>query len=338
MQIDVLHRLMRMEVRLPSSKAIAVYWRWFLDGLSVFLPAFVTQKGWRADALLIEQQSEPGPRIRTVETSWFGKARLREAVVRQDLPARLALAPDKLFTTKLSLPEEAAQSLAKAARLRLGDLSPIPPEDAAFAIGKPQRGAQGRIVADLMIVRKETIDKARAEGEDRPIEMIGAAPDEQGRLRFVFENGDAAPTSTANIFFDIGVLAAAILFLLFAANVHMERRLQNIAQYEAEALAELKALRPMAALFEGLQTEQLDNVQGVNASDAFALVRRTLAALPEGARVSGFQTDGHTISVNGFVSGTASFEASPEDRWTYAPSPHPGFDRFTLQSERESGA
>ena len=337
MQVDALHRLMRMEVRLPSSRPLAAFWRWFLDGLSVFAPAFVTQQGWRANALLIEQQTERSARIRTIETSWFGEARLQETVANRDLPSRLALAPEKLFITKLSLPEEASQSLAKAARLRLGDLSPIPPQDAAFAIGRPQRAAQGRIVADLAIIRKETIDKVCAENKNRFIEMIGAMPDDQGRMRFVFEERGAAPQSTASIFSDIGLLAAAVLLLLFAANVHMERRLQNISRYEAEALAELKELRPMAALFEGAETERFDNVRCVDASEAFALVRRTLAALPEGARLSDFQTDGRKVSVRGFVPEALSFEASPEDRWTYAPSRHPGFNRFTFHSERENG-
>lgn len=338
MQVSALHRLMRMEVRLPSSKTIAVCRRWFLDGLSVFLPAFVTQKGWRPDALLIEQQAQRGPRIRTLESSWFGESRLQEAAANQALPSRVALAPEKLFITALSLPEEAAQSLAKAARLRLGDLSPIPPEDAAFAVGRPQRAEQSRIVADLAVVKKETIEKARADHKNRRVEMIGAMPDDQGRLRFVFEEGEAAPKSTANIFLDMSVLFAAVLFLLFAVNVHMERRLQNVLRYEAEALSELKALRPMTALFRGVETEQLDKARGADASEAFALVQRTLAVLPEGARMSGFQTDGRNISVSGFVPETASSEALPDGRWTYAPSRHPGFDRFTLQSERENGA
>lgn len=336
-----LQQLMRMEIGMPSGEAALRALNWLREGLGVFLPDRLRRSGWRARRRLIYLSPEQmRDQSRVVETSWFGESRLGGVSPGQgdapsSLPGVIVLHPETYFTMHLSLPAEAAGSFAKAVKLRLGEISPIPPEDAAFAVGRVRTDAAGRAYAQVAITKKRYLREIADRYDDVGVSAIGAAPGGDGAPAFIFlqEDQNTPPISRRRMI-DAAMLAAALLFLIVAIDIRQQNRLQTFQEYEARTLSELRALRPLSSLLSDIDAAALDAlisrpISGTRDS-AVNTIDNALAALPDEAIVTQVRLNHQAVSLSGFVPTKTSPAPNANVNFSTTASNRPGFDRFEL--------
>ncbi len=332
MQISSIQQLMRMELRAPSMTSVNAAWRWYMSGISGLLPAAIKKFGWRPRDILIEQgaDEDQADRRRTVERSWFGATRLVTDNAAPGLPTSLALAKEKIYRTHLSLPSEAAQILEKTVALRLDELSPIPPEDAAFAIGETVRSADNRINVEIAITKKKALTDLQAQYDGTDIAAIGAIPNHDGALRFIFREENSGERANLTPLISAAMLIAAVFLFSVSIDVHLSRRLQALEQYEAVVLSEIRDMRPALSLFDGIDVDNLVRMRGRSASDLIPAIQNALIDLPVGSRVENINVRDTGIQISGFMPIDQQDGASAPGKLLRIPSNRPGFDRFTV--------
>lgn len=336
MPIDRIRQLMRMEVSAPSGEAIVRMLNWLLEGLGLVLPRGLRQTGWRPKHRLIRLSPDLiTEKVHVIETARFGDRRLDAGEATLSLPLHIALHRNSYYITRLSLPPEATGSFTNAVALRLPDLSPIPPGDAVYSVGGVSLDGEGRASAAIAITKKKTLEEVAARYANDNINVIGAEPNKDGVLQFTFSRERSGPAAmTKQRLARIALFAISVLFLIVAVDVHQQRRLEAHRDYESEVLSALRAMRPAASLFDGVDAATLQSVAGQSIQHALYDVDAALALLPAGAVVTRLHASGDGLVVEGFSpSVSASGREGPNGanpRLSTTPSDHPGFDRFTM--------
>ena len=305
---------------------------WIREGIGVFLPDGVRRSGWRVENRLV--YLHPGQHIDksfVVKRSWFGEARFCDGGSPGDVPVLFILHPDDIFTTYLSLPASAASSFAKAVAFRLAEISPIPPEDAAVAIGKVRTDPDGRAGAKIAITKKRYLREIGDRYNRERIRAIGAEPGEDGTPAFVFlRHKTTAPALARRRLVDAAAFAGAVLFLVVAMDSHQHRRLQALKDHEEQALSELRSWRSVTALFADIDASDLALAAGRPPVGVAADIKGALGALPGGAVVTELGYGPRTVSISGFAPSAASKGESRAEGLSVSPSQRSGYDRFEL--------
>lgn len=332
MQINGLRRLLDTQIGLPSGEAIVRALNWVREGLGIFLPERIRQSGWRPRNRLIYLSSDLGiEQTHAIDVSRFGELRHSASETLPSLPTHIALHQDNYFTTHLSLPAEAAGSFTKAVALRLNEISPIPPEDAAFAIGKVKTDAEGRANANIAITTKRKLQEASEQYGGDNVSAIGAAPNTNGALEFFFSRKNSGPSSiTKHRFINAALVAASVLFLVIAVDAHQQRRLKMLSDHETQALSALRSLRPITSLFNEVDAAVLQTASGQPIYEVVNAIDDTLATLPHSAIVMRLQLSKDTLELNGLLPSEINASANSFTNLLILPSDYPGFDRFDL--------
>jgi len=328
--VSRLLQFMRIRIALPSCDEVVRALAWIREGIGVFLPDGVRRFGWRVQNRLV--YLKPGQHVDksvVVEKSWFGEGRFRSGDSADDIPVSFILHSDDVFTTDLSLPAVAAKSFAKAATFRLAEVSPIPPEDAAVAIGKVRTHPDGRAVAKIAITKKRYLREIRDRRNRERILVIGAEPDEVGAPAFVFSRCAAgAQGLVRRRLVDAAVFFAALLFLTVAIDSHQQRRLLALKDHEEQALSELRSLRPVNALFADVDAADLALASGRSVASAVTDIRGALGALPADALVTELGCGRQEVSIRGFAPSASSETENRTGQLSLSASDRPGYDRF----------
>lgn len=333
MPVDAITRLMRTELRAPSSATIESFLQWLRKGVGVFLPAQMRQSGWRATGKLVEISQDGAETTQIAETSWFGEKRLRSDAAAPALPAQIAISESQVFVTQFSLPAEAAGRADKAAALRLGELSPVPPEDATFAVGKVRPAGAGRALVEIAIAKKKTLERVKAQTDGKTVAAIGAMPDSAGALRFIFERHITEAQPFTHRMLNMAIPVAAAFFLVFAVSAYQERRLQTLEAHETALLSALRDLRADQTLFDSADDATLKTAGGRPFSAVLGDIRETLAELPAGARIARIHAVGDRLEIAGFTPADADDQASAIAGWSTTRSDRPSYDRFMLRRD-----
>jgi hypothetical protein len=333
MPLNALRKVLQAEIRPPSFRSTAGLFQWLRDGLAIALPKSITQSGWRTKTLQVSTDPTGEKSFCTVEQSRFGVRRATRVNADDgSLPIEATLPPDLIFTSKVTLPPAAAKSLATTIGLRLGDISPIPPKDAAFAVCEKTRTVNNRIEADVAIARKETLlGLHNSAGGDRII-SIGAKPDEQGKYKFVFEKPKRKTQFGGHLVIDAALIAAVVLMLFAAIDANIKNRLQNLERYEASILTELRAVRGQAALFDDIEPTGPERLRGVQLASAFQDLQSALALLPDGVLLDSLNYQPDVINLSGFAPSPLK-ETLRFKPHTIMPANRPGFDKFAVRIE-----
>jgi hypothetical protein len=333
MPLNALRKVLQAEIRPPSFRSTAGLFQWLRDGLAIALPKSLTQSGWRTKTLQVSTSPSGEKSFCAIEQSRFGMRRATKVNADDgSLPVEATLPPDLIFTSKVTLPPAAAKSLATTIGLRLGEISPIPPHDAAFAVCEQTRTVNDRIEADVAIARKKTLLDLRQSAGGERIISIGAKPDEQGKYKFVFEKPERKTQFRGHPAIDAAFLAVAVLLLFAAIDANIKNRLQNLERYEASILTELRSVREQAALFDDIEPTGLERQRGVQLKSTFHDLQSALAKLPDGVLLDRLNFQPDVINLTGFT--PSPLKETPQFKpQTIEPTSRPGFDKFAVRIE-----
>lgn len=335
MQMTSLNDIMQMEARLPTVAQLHSAWGWLVEGLGVFCPPALRRLGMKPHAVLLEKADDDGFNEVLIEKSWLGETRLSTTgIPDHSLPAILALTGSAYYQTELSLPKAAGRTLTATVGLRLQDISPIPPEDATFAVGKPRKSSDGRITAPIAIARKSSI-AGMATLSDRNIAAIGAKPDRNGNLQFIFECEKTHKTQSKLVTPSALLVLAAFTFLFTAFDFQLSKRLRNMEAYETDIRAELQTLRPIAALLDNADGRFLMRQNGTASQVLFGTLSDRIAYLPGNARIIRIESSKDQITVSGFIPAETVLSEELCNQRLRTPSDRPGFDTFNCTIELE---
>lgn len=328
--------LLQRDVRGLGAEVLTYFVTCYFEGLRSLLPRSWAARGWTAEKAMLMPGEDDAilDRLR-VEKSWLGERRVApDSENTTPLPTLLILPRGKYFVTKVSLPRAAAPNLQETIRLRLQDISPIPPSESAFAIGGVNLRADGRINVDVAVTRKRTLDDLRKRFADRQIVGIGAGARTDGALEFQFDraNGPHRLKLSARVR-DVALLFGALATLLVSIGVHLSRRLDNAQAREAAVIEALRDARKTAALFDGMSLEAATSERGEPVARALGRLRIALTDLPAGALIENVLYERGRTTISGFAPRSLMPNAAARGEIRSSPSDRPDFDRFDYAVE-----
>jgi len=334
MPINTFQKILQSEIRIPKLRSIKGTFQWLCDGLAIALPNALTHSGWRAKALRVSTDRSGESFYTTIEQSKFGMRRMTKTRIDdENLPVEATVPNDLIFLSKVKLPLAAAKSLSTTIGLRLGEISPIPREDAAFAVSENTRTINDRIEVEVAIVRKETLLELRKSAWGKRIISIGAYPNDTGEYKFLFEAPDKSTLMNRKAGIDAALIGAAILMLFAAIDVNIKGRHQNLEQYEASILSELRITRESTALFDYIEPTDLEQRRGEYSKSVSRDLQAALAALPDGILIDSLNFQPDVLTLSGFIPSDLDKSRIPNLQIT-EPYSRPGFDKFTMRNEK----
>lgn len=309
----------------PSLAQLRNIAAWLLDGLRMLAPAPV--KRFRSapteERIHIDEDFQLHSHG-VVERSLLGVERLDPSGrARVNLPVVATLDTSHIFETSLDLPREARGSLEKTIALRLEDISPIPPAEAAFALGDVTKAQTDRIRAQIAIARKSAVDKVAGLFQDRPLAGIDAESAD-GRGRYVFK--DMSKSDMKRIFHwaaAFTLLWLTVLLFGVAIEHRAERRIAALNEHETALLEAIRHLRAERAALADLQGLTPPAASG---ADLFRAINDLTTRLPDGALLDSIAYSGGQLELSGLTPSGALADAGLSLR--RSKSDFPGYDRF----------
>jgi len=334
MPINTFQKILQSEIRIPKLRSFKGIFQWLHDGLAIALPNALTHSGWRAKALRVSADRSGESFYTTIEQSRFGIRRMtKTSADDESLPVEATVPNDLIFLSKVKLPLAAAKSLANTIGLRLGEISPIPIEDAAFAVDEHTRTINDRIEVDVAIVRKETLHDLRKSAWGKRIESIGAYPNDTGGYKFLFEALEKSTLMNRKMAIDAALIGAAILMLFASIDGNIKIRHLNLEQYEASILSELRATRENTALFDGIEPTTLEQYRGEYSKSVSHELQAVLAKLPAGVLIGQLSFQPDFLILSGFIPSDTD-KILTFKQFTTEPFGRPGYDKLRLQIEQ----
>ena len=315
--IEVLNRPLPWLERFTFDAAID----WIIAGLRAAAPSWLRRYGWRPCYVVAE--AEPV----LVERSWLGETRKASlaGAAPEALPCAICIPSSDVFLTTVNLPIEARPALREAVRHRLQDVSPIPLAEIEFAVGESGPTREGRLIAEVAIVRKQTIAEAMSSSAGRPVFMIGGGLNDDGGFRFLFDETES-PKSDWRAFAPIlAVLTGAVAFLT-GLDIYVDRKLYAFSAYETQLLDVLKAEREKFSILDGLTP---DAGSRENVLVAVLELGRIAALLPESVWIEEARITSTALEVSGFARRATQWPAELDP--AIADSDRPETDRYSFR-------
>jgi hypothetical protein len=301
---------------------------WLAAGLRASIPEELRAFWWKAETTLYAcdgsgEFKSTGLR----ERSWLGEYRIRaDDSNEQVLPATVILPPSLVFETTVDLPNAVRATLEKTVALRMSEVSPIPPENAAFAIGEAKPLGNERFRASVAIARKETLRQVHAAFPEGKIIVIGASQRADGSLAYMFERrGAGSKDAIRNLLLASLALWASLLLLAGAVETRQERALAAIEAFQAELRVEARALRDIS---ETLALRRQYAPSYLRLPEVHARLMEAATALPANGVITQVTATGTQLSVTGLTplgeTGGTALRRSASD--------YPGLDWFEQQT------
>ncbi len=300
---------------------------WWLEGLQIAAPRGVRELGLAKKETVIEFRS--AARIETlgiVKQSMLGERRFDSTEdPTENLPVSVALDDSLIFETEIELPVEARASLQDTVSLRLEELSPIPPKEAAFAIGLVTKNKSGRIRADIAIARKTTINDAEQAFKGKLLSCIGAKINASAQPKYSFRKHNTdTRNSIARWGLAIASLWAALILLAMSVDHRSARNMAALQTYESEIFQEIRRLRADSERIEALAAIAPPTTA---ANEAESVIKNVVASLPTGSVLEGVSLFGANLLVEGLVPSNG-YIMNPTLSLSRSPSIYPGYDNF----------
>ncbi|NOX95413.1 MAG: hypothetical protein GXP04_10085 [Alphaproteobacteria bacterium] len=306
-------------------------WRKALDwqraGMRIWAPRRLREYRFMPKETIIEFDGSTNiSTLGTVEKSLLGEQRLvGERGSPNDLPTTVTLQDSLIFETMIDLPTAARATLADAVAMRLDEISPIPPEDASFAIGALRKSNPGRLDVEVAITKKSSVNEAIKALAGRQVNNVGAAADATGKVKYSFKTF----SKLANGALQQWPIAAAVLvsvFIVLAAafNHRASVKIAALEVYENDLISEARRLRAdadkratLAAIAPTLTS--LRDVQGA--------INEITADIPDGGIINQISFANDALQISGLTPiGSAPKNATPPLRRT--PSAYPSYEKF----------
>lgn len=302
---------------------------WFGEELRFWIPRSLAEWGWTLAFTLVEiNETDSDDKVTLVERSWLG-ARRASIASPQELvgPVKLCLPPEQVFLTEIDLPAAARATLKQTVSLRLEEISPIPPEEAAFDVVALEGDDTARVRAEIAITKKAYLTRAKQRFGATTLLAIGAEAQDNGRLRFIFEKPERRQSASIDAgYYKAAAMTAAILFLFFATDTRLNRALVAIDRHEQALIAELRDLKTNAALFADLPDQVAPSVAPAKIA---ALIRKGAEDLPKPAVIERVSMTSASLVIEGYAPSETIWPETAAVVLTG--SEHPGFKRFQFE-------
>ncbi len=315
----------------PISGLALPEWRkaldWLLAGIRIWAPRKLRDYRFAQKETIIE--FETPTKIHTlgvVEKSLLGEQRLvREDGSSNDLPTTVALQDSLIFETMIDLPTAARATLTDAIAMRLDEISPIPPEDASFAIGALRKSNPGRLEVEIAIIKKSSINAAVKVLAGKRVASVGAAADPSGKMKYSFKTfGKPAKGALQQWPMAVAALMAALVILTVAFNHRTNAKIAALEIYETDLIREARRLRSDADQRAALAAIAPPLVSVRDLQDA---INEAVEELPEDGVIDEISYANDALQITGFTPiGSASKNATLLLR--RAPSDYPGYEKF----------
>ena len=311
---------------LPAGGSLSHSLRWLADGALSILPSALSERGWRAANALYEHAPDGAlTSLGQVEHSWSGaKRRAAAAETTKALPAIITLAPRLVFLTKADLPLAAKATLSKTIALRMDELSPIPPEQAAFAIG-PSAVVGDRLHVEVAIARKKTLEAIEQSERNQSVAAICAGLTERGEIEFEFARSKPAKAKAENKLMAAGLMLW--LSLLLALSAFAARQERMLANFDARQTTLRQELRDLRATEDSMNLLRQFAPASFSLGDVSRAVSSQLNRLPQAVMVDDVTVTADNIAISGFWPAILESESGALSR---SASDYPGFDRFSM--------
>jgi hypothetical protein len=307
--------------------------KWLASGMRAWTPRRLLETGWKPQALLCDYENDDAiAPLGVIEKSWAGETRLQKTKTPADaLPLSIALAAPLFFETSVDLPESARSTLQKTIALRMSELSPIPPEEASFAIGDVQKKEKDRIAVKIALTRKSTLRAAGCAVNGARIAAIGAKPHTNGAFFYSFlDDGPKYQDRAKKWAVAVAALWISLFALLSALDVRANRALAAAEDYENALRQELKDLQDTKEKFARLSTFA---AASMDFEEAFEEIAAQLSALPENVVITNVDLGAQSLNIAGFAPNESPINGEAVRRPAEA---YRGYDRFNMTAPVKS--
>jgi len=319
----------------PLPSLAAINWRgferWFVEGLSILASKSLREFGWRP-AMRLRRLSKDG-KIDSeilIERSLLGEQRIAtDPAPFERMPIALEVNSSAVFETSVNLPAAARSHLREAVEHRLEQLSPLPPVEIAFAVGKSKLIEEERIETPVAIVRKATIEAIIANDETNSA-IVGAAADANGRFAYVFRAGISGERRSRVLRVALALIGATVV-LAFGLGRHIDRRIEAEEIYAEQLRAAVIAEKAEAAFLEDAPTEL---ELGFDGAEMEIVIANILTALPKQAWIETIEASPTGSTATGYAPIGAEWPEGAAPNRTA--TDRPGVESFTLAVPREA--
>jgi hypothetical protein len=300
---------------------------WLLAGMRIWAPRRLREYRFTPTETIVEfDGSTTINMLGTVEKSLLGEQRLvGERRSPDDLPTTVTLQDSLIFETMIDLPAAARNTLTDAIAMRLDEISPIPPEDASFAIGALRKSNPGRLDVEVAITKKSSINAAVKVLAGKRVTSVGAAADATGKVKYSFKSfGKLANGTLQQWPIAVAVLMAAFVLMAAAFNHRTSVKIAALEVYENDLISEARRLRmdadkraTLAAIAPTLTS--LRDVQGA--------INEITADMPDGGIFNEISFANDALQ----ISGLAPIASTPETATLTlqrTPSNYSGYEKF----------
>jgi hypothetical protein len=300
---------------------------WQLAGMRIWAPRRLREYRFTPKETIIEFDGSTNINtLGTVEKSLFGEQRL--VGVRgspNDLLATVTLQDSLIFETMIDLPAAARNTLMDAVAMRLDEISPIPPEDASFAIGALRKPNPGRLEVEVAITKKSSINAAVKVLAGKRITSVGAAADATGKFKYSFKTfGKPANGALQQWPIAAAVLVSVFIVLAAAFNHRTSVKIAALEVYETDLIREARRLRADADKRAALAAiaPTLTSLR-----DVLGAINEITADIPDGGIIYEVSYANDALLISGLTPiGRAPEDERPTLRRT--PSEYPGYEKF----------
>ncbi len=300
---------------------------WLLAGMRIWAPRRLREYRFAPKETIVEFDGSTNINtLGTVEKSLLGEQRLvREKQTDGDQPAVVVLQDSLIFETTIDLPAAARATLTDAIAMRLDEISPIPPEDASFAIGALRRSSLGRLEVEIAITKKSSINEAVKALAGKRVASVGAGAGPSGKMKYSFKALDNPAKGVLQQWpMAIAALMSALVLVTAAFNHRTSARIDALEAYETDLFQEARRLRSdtdqRAAL--AVIVPSLSRLRDVQ--DA---INETAASLPESGIIDAISYANDVLQ----ISGLTPLGRAPENETLAlrrSPSKYPGYEKF----------
>lgn len=313
---DFLHR----PLPIPSSISFDAAARWIVSGLSFFAPTQVRRTLWRPIYVLERLGQDQSATL--VEEAWSGERRISPVKPDTEAPIAVALEPARIFETDVDLPAAAIGGIIDAVSLRLDSLSPISPTEIVFDVGAPQKASEGRIRVPIAIARKDDIRRVEQRFQDNNLHAIGATPDKNGSLRFVFKRFPSGKGALNNLMLATFACIAGVSILSSSVAARIDREIAADEAYQADLIATLRQHKASTGWLTNGEIERA----GISGDEMVKALDVLAKSLPKGGRLVKASFGDGAWTVEGFAPEKAAWPTHVSPQIMH--SNRPGFQHF----------
>ncbi len=274
---------------------------WMLDGIGAILPERFKDRYWRP---YIRKTSIDDGSSLIIERSLFGNRREDNKYGLPHLTPvieRLVIGDNDIFITRLILPQATRKKLNRTIALRLGELSPLPPDETAFACNITGKTKDKRLLVRVAMMRKSQLEGSTQclTGNPDRIELTYPLTNEP---EFIF-NKYINPHKKLDNGRSLRCLAvaASIGVFLMGINIFLANQQSAMKLHEQDLIIAIKAEKKSQKILTTIRDDRNTLKPTLKPKDALYALFELEQNLPEKSFLQRLTIEADGINANGYL-------------------------------------